>query len=235
MTHGRSNAKTLYTHRPLNKYYAWGPGLMLSTKLHFQPCCSLRAARMLQHRMHTTHAASRCSKMDVTPSQSGLTTHKILNKRRVKWWLVYRTRSSVIFIGPRMMLSCNWCPFDRIKWPCLYFSSYFPWFSDDFFFVPMGFESNLWPWFQERDSNLWSSQPGVQIHQWLSKIWAQGKMKRTWWHFVALCCHLWKKAFQNPHLKHRTQLYDHSDHQRCHSACQSPGGNRNWMEIEWKL
>ena len=99
-------AKTLYTHRPLNKYYACGPGLMLSTKLHFQACWSLHAARTLQHRMHATHAtnaAVRCDKLDVTPSQSVLTTHKILNKRRVKWWLVYRTRSSVIFIGPGLI------------------------------------------------------------------------------------------------------------------------------------
>ena len=64
--------------------YAWGPGLMLSTKPNFQACCSLRAAHTLQHGMHTTHAASRCDKLDVTPSQPVLTTHKILNKRRVK-------------------------------------------------------------------------------------------------------------------------------------------------------
>ena len=85
--------KTLNTHKPLNKYYAWGTGLMLSTKLHFQACCSLCAARSLQHRTRATqvmqamqvmHAASRCDKLDVTPSQSVLTTHKILNKRRVK-------------------------------------------------------------------------------------------------------------------------------------------------------
>ena len=57
---------------------------MLSTKLHFQACCSLSAARTLQHRTHAKHAASPCIKLDVTLSQSVLTTNKILIKRRVK-------------------------------------------------------------------------------------------------------------------------------------------------------
>ena len=94
-------AKTLHTHRPLGKDYAWGVRLIKITEVrvwYTDPFILL----LFKILWVLVHKKERKSSIATSWIIALLTTHKILNKRGIKG-SVYQTWSSVIFVGPGLL------------------------------------------------------------------------------------------------------------------------------------